>query len=52
MSKETPQGTKDRAEADARLGRSSPLPETFSSDTSRQIYENARAAELRRQGTT
>jgi hypothetical protein len=52
MSKESPQGSKDRAIADAQQGRSSPLPETFTSDTSRQIYENARAEQLRRQGNT
>jgi hypothetical protein len=48
-SKETSEGTKSRAERDALAGRSSPLPESFSSDTQRQIYENARAEQLRRQ---
>ena len=46
---ETPQGTKDRAIADVKGGRSTPLPESFESDVRRQTYENERAAQERRQ---
>jgi hypothetical protein len=49
VSKETSEGTKSRAERDALAGRSSPLPESFSSDAQRINYENARAEQLRRQ---
>jgi hypothetical protein len=52
VSNETPQGTKDRAIADVKGGRLSPLPESFSSDSQRQTYENERAAQQRRQSGT
>jgi hypothetical protein len=46
---ETPQGTTDRAISDVQQNRLSPPRETFQTDVQRQTYENARAAEEKRQ---